>query len=136
MGQQQLLLIILGVIIVGVAIAVGITLFKDSAVSTNRDAMANDLMHLAAKARHYYKRPASMGGGGHSFTNLGGAGGILLLVSNNFATNDNGAYSIKSGTTQTTITFAGTGKAVLEDGSYPIMECIVTPSSQTISTVN
>ena len=136
MGQQQLLLIILGVIIVGIAIAVGITLFKDSAVSTNRDAMANDLMHLAAKARHYYKRPSSMGGGSHSFTNLAGTGGILLLVSNNFASNDNGTYSIKSGTTTTQITFVGTGKAPLDDGSYPILECVVTPSSQTISTVN
>ncbi len=63
MGQQQLLLIILGVIIVGLAIAVGITMFRDNAVSTNRDAIANDLMHLAAKARHFYKRPTSMGGG-------------------------------------------------------------------------
>ncbi|MCK9408686.1 MAG: hypothetical protein WCX28_05500 [Bacteriovoracaceae bacterium] len=136
MGQQQLLLIILGVIIVGIAIAVGITLFKDSAVSTNRDAMANDMMHLAAKARHYYKRPTSMGGGGHSFMNLGSGGGILLLVSSNFSTNDNGTYSIKSGTTQTLITFVGTGKAPLDNGSFPIMECVVTPSAQTISTVN
>ena len=68
MGQQQLLLIILGVIIVGLAIAVGITMFRDNAVSTNRDAIANDLMHLAAKARHFYKRPTSLGGGGHNFT--------------------------------------------------------------------
>jgi hypothetical protein len=136
MGQQQLLLIILGVIIVGVAIAVGITLFRDSAASTNRDAMANDLMHLAAKARHYYKRPATMGGGGHSFSNLGADGGLYLLVSSRFATNDNAEYSIKTGTTKTLITFVGTGKAPLDDGSFPIMECIVTPSSQTISTLN
>jgi Tfp pilus assembly protein PilE len=64
MGQQQLLLIILGVIIVGIAIAVGITMFRDNSVSSNRDAMSTDLLHLAAKARHYYKRPTSMGGGG------------------------------------------------------------------------
>ena len=70
MGQQQLLLIILGVIIVGLAIAVGITMFRDNAVSSNRDAMANDLIHIAAKAKHYYRRPSSMGGGGHSFVGL------------------------------------------------------------------
>lgn len=133
MGQQQLLLIILGVIIVGVAIAVGITLFKDSAVSTNRDGMANDLLHLAVKARHFYKRPATMGGGGNSFT---GITVITAIVGANFATNDNGTYSIKSGTTSTTITFVGTGKAVLDDGTYPIMECVVTPSAQSISNLN
>lgn len=135
MGQQQLLLIILGVIIVGVAIAVGITLFKDSAVSTNRDAMANDLMHLAAKARHYYKRPATMGGGGHSFANLTGTSGMLLLVSNNFASNDNGTYSITT-TASTQITFIGVGKAPLDNGSFPTMQCVVTPSAQTISMLN
>jgi hypothetical protein len=136
MGQQQLLLIILGVIIVGVAIAVGITMFKDSAVSTNRDAMSNDLIHLAVKARHYYKRPASMGGGSQSFTNLASGSGILLLVSNSFVSNDNGTYSIKSGTTKNLITFVGTGKAPLDDGTFPIVECVVEPSAQTISKVN
>ena len=44
MGQQQLLLIILGVIVVGIAVAVGITMFSDSAVNANRDAMVNDLV--------------------------------------------------------------------------------------------
>ena len=43
MGQQQLLLIILGVIVVGIAVAVGITMFSDSAISANRDAVTNDL---------------------------------------------------------------------------------------------
>ena len=49
MGQQQLLLIILGVIIVGIAVAVGITMFQDNAISANRDAVTNDLVQLAAK---------------------------------------------------------------------------------------
>ncbi len=43
MGQQQLLLIILGVIIVGIAVAVGITMFKTNAVSANRDALIGDM---------------------------------------------------------------------------------------------
>ena len=37
MGQQQLLLIVLGVIVVGIAVVVGTKLFNANAVSSNRD---------------------------------------------------------------------------------------------------
>jgi hypothetical protein len=67
MGQQQLLLIILGVIVVGIAVAVGITMFSDSAINANRDAMVNDLVNLASRAQQFYRRPSSLGGGGNSF---------------------------------------------------------------------
>ncbi|MBI3579431.1 MAG: hypothetical protein HY276_08760 [Ignavibacteriales bacterium] len=63
MGQQQLLLIILGVIIVGIAIAVGLSLFSAQSVQSNRDAIINDLNNLAAQAYQYRIRPSSMGGG-------------------------------------------------------------------------
>ncbi|MGO9481251.1 MAG: hypothetical protein ACLP05_05665 [Candidatus Kryptoniota bacterium] len=67
MGQQQLLLIVLGVIIVGIAIAVGISMFKSNAQSANRDAVIADLDNLAAKAQQYFRKPTSMAGGGQSF---------------------------------------------------------------------
>ena len=50
MGQQQLLLIILGVIIVGIAIAVGIAMFSSGSVQANKDAIINDMNNLAANA--------------------------------------------------------------------------------------
>jgi hypothetical protein len=68
MGQQQLLLIILGVIVVGIAVAVGITMFSDSAINANRDALSNDLVNLASRAQQFYRRPTSLGGGGNSFS--------------------------------------------------------------------
>jgi len=37
MGSQQLLLIVVGLVIIGVMIAVGMTMFQDQATSTNRD---------------------------------------------------------------------------------------------------
>jgi hypothetical protein len=40
MGQQQLLLIILGVIIVGIAIAVGLQLFQSGSIGANQDAIS------------------------------------------------------------------------------------------------
>ncbi|KAB2926067.1 MAG: hypothetical protein F9K22_01890 [Bacteroidetes bacterium] len=137
MGQQQLLLIILGVIIVGIAVAVGITLFQDNAVSSNKDAMTNDMMHLAAKARHFYSRPTSMGGGGHSFTGLtADAAGMLKLVTAQFSNNANGSYSIKTAGDNGSVVLLGIGKTAMTDGSYPTIEVTVTPKGQTISIVN
>ena len=67
MGQQQLLLIVLGVIIVGIAVVVGINVFTASASSSNRDAITADLTNLAAMAQQYYRKPTALGGGGNSF---------------------------------------------------------------------
>lgn len=50
MGQQQLLLLVLGAIIVGVAIVVGVNMFSTSAVNANRDAVLQDCMTLATRA--------------------------------------------------------------------------------------
>ncbi len=137
MGQQQLLLIILGVIIVGVAIAVGITMFRDNAVSSNKDAIANDLMHLAAKAKHFYKRPTSMGGGGHSFAGLtADAAGMLILVRPAFSDNSNAVYSIKTAGDANSVEFRAVGKSPLDNGTYPIMDCLVSQAGQQITIVN
>jgi hypothetical protein len=70
MAQQQVLLIILGVIIIGVALAIGLTMFTDNSASANRDAITSDLAKLASRAQMYYRRPKLMGGGGHGFTGL------------------------------------------------------------------
>lgn len=137
MGQQQLLLIILGVIIVGLAIAVGITMFSDNAVSANRDAMSSDLIHIAAKAKHYFSRPSSMGGGGYSFVGLtADDAGMLKLVSQRFLDdNPNGTYIIKTAGDANEITLQGTGKAPKDDGTFPILECRVTRNSQQITII-
>lgn len=68
MGQQQLLLIVLGVIAVGIAIGISSTLFSADAISSNRDAVISDLNNLGVKAIEYYKKPTTMGGGGNKFT--------------------------------------------------------------------
>lgn len=68
MGQQQLLLIVLGVIIVGIAVVVGINVFTASAASSNRDAITADLTNLAAMAQQFYRKPVALGGGSNTFT--------------------------------------------------------------------
>ena len=42
MGSQQLLLIVLGVIIVGIAVIVGISIFGSNADQANKDAVTHD----------------------------------------------------------------------------------------------
>lgn len=93
MGQQQLLLIILGVIVVGIAVTVGITMFTDSAINANRDGLSNDLINLASRAQQFYRRPTSLGGGGNSFALLT-TSAISLLT--NKPTNGNGSYMIET----------------------------------------
>lgn len=123
MGQQQLLLIILGAIIVGIAVAVAIALFSDNTASSNRDAMANDLLHLAAKARHYYGRPTSMGGGSRSFENIT----IDQLVTANFIHNANGYYSITYKDVDSVI-FLGVGNLLKTNGDSIRVSLTVTAS--------
>lgn len=67
MGQQQLLLIVLGVIIVGIAVVVGINVFTASSLEANRNAVVADLTTLASMAQQHYRKPAAMGGGGNTF---------------------------------------------------------------------
>ncbi|MFH0736387.1 MAG: hypothetical protein V1773_17720 [bacterium] len=66
-GQQQLLLIVLGILIVGLAIILGIQLFSSNAITTKRDNLISECMNLSTLAQQYYSRPLAMGGGGRSF---------------------------------------------------------------------
>ncbi len=68
MGQQQLLLIILGAIIIGIAIAVSITLFRAHSIDEKRHLLINEGSSLASLAMSYYRKPSVIGGGGGSFT--------------------------------------------------------------------
>ncbi|MDP2208449.1 MAG: hypothetical protein Q8K98_06710 [Bacteroidota bacterium] len=85
MGQQQLMLLILGVIIVGIAIVVGIYLFTATSVSSNKDAIINDMMNLGQYAYRYRLKPEPLGGGSRSYLNLN--------IPANLADNENATYT-------------------------------------------
>ncbi len=78
MGQQQLLLIVLGVIIVGIAIVVGINLFNSNAESSTKDSITSEAMNLGAMAQQYYQKPVAMGGGGNVFSAKNGGTGWTI----------------------------------------------------------
>jgi hypothetical protein len=130
MGQQQLLLIILGVIVVGIAVVVGITMFQDNAISANRDAVTNDLINLGARAQQFYRRPTSLGGGQNSFDLLGTDMSKLVngvASGSDTWTNPNGTYTLVSGAgDEAVITGEGTEKSA---GSPVKVTCTVKPDS-------
>ena len=101
MGQQQLLLLVLSAIIVGISIIIGINMFTSSAVQANQDAVLQDCMMIAARAQEWYRKPTSMAGGGRSFVGVG------LPELNIKATNENGSYTLIGAATLAKI--VGTG---------------------------
>lgn len=90
MGQTQLLMIVLAVIIVGIAVAVGISQLGESALAGNRDALTLDCQTVVSKAQGWYRKPVSLGGGGNSFT------GFTLAKSGTDSTNANGSIAVIS----------------------------------------
>jgi hypothetical protein len=137
MGQQQLLLVALGVIIVGVAVVVGIGMFQDNAVDHNRALVIADLKTLASKAQHYYSRPMTMGGGNNSFVGLTADDrGIGMLAGTAFTDNANGTYTITADGTATQVVIHGVGKVVMSDGTYPTYDMTVLNLAQNLTKVN
>lgn len=108
MGQQQLLLLVLSVIIVGIAVVIGIVMFNDSAASANLDSVSSDLLHLGSRAQQWYARPTAMGGGGNSFTGLQFNYLASYATSNTTGANENGTYTLSVG--DQLVTLVGTGK--------------------------
>jgi len=102
MGQQQLLLVVLSAIIVGISIVIGIQMFKESAVQANQDAVMQDVMNIASRSREWFRKPAIMGGGDQSFA------AITLAKLNVDSTNANGTYAL-SAITPVNFTVTGTG---------------------------
>jgi len=125
MGQQQLLLIVLGVIVVGIAVVVGINLFTANAVSANRDGVVADLNNLGAMAQQYYRKPTSMGGGGNTFTGW--------TIPTKTDTTPNGTYAAT--VAAQTVTIVGTGNE--KNGATAIVHtATITPTTITIVKTN
>jgi Tfp pilus assembly protein PilE len=110
MGQQQLLLVILVTIIVGIATVVAINTFGTSAEQANIDAVRNDIASVATSAQAWYIRPAILEGGGNSYTlvNFGKIPFAGTLSADSLtSTNANGSYVI-SGRAANTFIVTGT----------------------------
>jgi Tfp pilus assembly protein PilE len=123
MGQQQLLLIVLGVIIVGIAVVVGINVFTAQNTNSNRDAVTSDLTTIAAQAQQFYKKPTALGGGGNTFTGF--------LIPANMKKNANGSYTAT--VTATEVTIVGKGTTTLTAGGTDTVQVTMKVGSDKIN---
>ena len=109
MGQQQLLLIVLGTIIVGVAVVVGINMFTTGAINAERDALLQDVNNIASSAAAYWRKPAALGGGARDFSAVAD-----VVVFGADSANANGTYVLSApGVTSFTLTATGANEGVI-----------------------
>ena len=112
MGQQQLLLLVLGIVIVGLAVVVGIQAFGENQKKANADALVNDGVRIASDIQAWILKPAAFGGGNGDFTGLE-FGSLGYTKNTNGADAD--AYGNLNGIYDMTVTAGaiGTGQVVI-----------------------
>lgn len=132
MGTQQILLIVLSVIIVGAAIAVGIQMFNNQAYSANKSAIAADAQSFATQIVQYYKTPESQGGAGKpAVAMIDTAIGNYIGWAGTATKNESGDYGIGT-ITDTTVDILGLGGEI--KGEYrPAVRTTITFPDGTIT---
>ena len=129
MGQQQLLLLVLGVVIVGLAVVVGINAFSQNQIRSNADALVNDGLRIASDLQAYALKPTQFGGGG-GWSNTNSSVGLTDFGYDDPAVNVNGECKLASGS-PVKITCDND-----ENGNEIIIEVAGTSSEDVTTTVN
>lgn len=127
MGQQQLLLIMLTVILIGVALAVGLNLFTANAIEQKRNEIINECTLLASEAQLYYRRPKVYGGGGKSF--------LGWTVPPQYQVTEAG-YLIAADIKTDEVTITGTGNEIANGTDSIKVQVIVTPLSMQTTVIH
>lgn len=146
MGQQQLLLLVLGIVIVGLAVVVGINAFSENRIKSNADALVTDGLRIASDIQAAALKPTQFGGfndGNAATDDLNGAGdrGPIFLSDIGYTpdsgtglaeiySNVNGEYSRTAPTGITLCPTPGTG-VVLYGSNADTDNCVVITISGT-----
>ena len=121
MGQQQLLLLVLGIVIVGLAVVVGIQAFGENQKKANSDAITNDVIRIASDAQAWALKPQAFGGGNGRFDP---AGNVVTFAQLGYETGKGGAkagfYGNLNGAFSLVSTTAGTASTT---GTITILGC-------------
>lgn len=119
MGQQQLLLLVLATVIVGIATVVGITAFDQNSAKSNADAMMNDAVRIASDIQAWAKKPQPFGGPvdygdmtNADFSKIGYGGTAATYK------NTNGTYTLTAGATPQI-----DGENTVEGNKVTVMVC-------------
>ena len=109
MGQQQLLLLVLATVIVGIATVVGIQAFSQNSAKSNADALMNDAVRIASDVQAWAQKAEPFGGpstfgavdeatfGLIGYTSSTLDDGNDTTTDPNGFTNLNGSYTLASG---------------------------------------
>ncbi len=141
MGQQQLLLLVLGIVIVGLAVVVGIQAFSENQKQANADQMVNDSIRIASDSQAWKLKPSAFGGGasatnwtGLDFGQMGYTVGDQGLHPGTAAAADqyenlNGVYDIASAGATLTITATSFDPAGAAMNTVVVLVTGTTPGS-------
>jgi hypothetical protein len=130
MGQQQLLIIVLGVLIVGMAIYGAFAMMDSYNQNQQRDLIIQRMNVLVGEAKRYATKPASLGGGDGSFDGFAPPAKLAITPE----------MRIYATAGDTWVLFQGFGTTNGEDGRSPV-EVVgqfdkTTDNWSTLATVN
>lgn len=129
MGQTQLFLVVLGMMLIGIAIYVGVSIFSANTVEDSRNAIIVDLQNFATRANAYYWKPETQGGGGKSFAR------ITMTHVYPMNENVNARYFIESAQDDQCI-IDGVGKVVTTNGDSVRVRIRVTTERNIVEILN
>lgn len=103
MGQQQLLLIVLGIVVVGVAILAGFAAAEISFKQHDADALINRCLHIAQDAVNWKTKTEPFEGGNASYAGLASGGFERLFVGDE---TEGGLFKIETATVDSLVIVA------------------------------
>lgn len=110
MGQQQLLLIVLGALIVGMAVYAGLRVMDNINESSDRDQLITQMHYIIAEARKFAAKPTYLGGGEGTLTQFSAPQG--MIVTNRFR--------IYPSPSAGSLTLVGFGSVIGDDRENPV----------------
>jgi hypothetical protein len=128
MGQQQILLIVIGVIVVAIAVVGGISIFSASHDDSIKDELVTQCLAIGVNAQQFFLKPAGMGGGNNTY-NTGGPGNAGYVIPGKMLSTNNGDYTIIT-KADTSIILQGTPKQINgKSYSFQYVQCTVGTTS-------
>ena len=80
MGQQQILMLVLGIVLVSVAVYIGMDFFSEMLRQRHVDLIVNHAIHVASEAVSWRIKGSTYLGGGESYSDLDTDGMAKLLM--------------------------------------------------------
>ena len=119
MGQQQILVVILAICVIGIAVSIGVLSLSGNALSDNRALVEQDLALMARNIQDYVNLPVENGGGGVSFDVLSRLPNALGLASCP-SSNAHGDYFVKRSSDAQSLQIIGVGIEAGFDQKHPL----------------